>query len=91
MEKWGNIMITLIYAALILALLGISVAMSLAFLEKMTIVLKQIAIDLIEIYARASQAKFDTIKRHAELDYWIDKGQAELHAQRQKLLSGGEQ
>jgi hypothetical protein len=83
-------MITLIFAALILALLGVSAAMLLAFMQNLSLALKQWAIDAIEIYARATQAKLDTETRRARLDVWQDYAQQTLHERRQKLIGGGE-
>ena len=49
---------------------------------------KQLAIDTIEVVVRWEQAKADSSKRQAELDYWTDKARLELHTQRRKLLDG---
>ena len=79
---------TLLLIAVGLILTWTSVAIGLAILERAAVVLKQVGIDLIEIYARATQAKIDAETRQAKLDYWIDYAQATLHERRQKLLGG---
>lgn len=83
-------MTTLLVIAIGLILTWAAVAIGLSILERAAVVLRQVGIDAIELYARASQAKIDAETRQAKLDYWQDFAQATLHERRQQLIAGGE-
>lgn len=83
-------MIEFIVAILTVVVIGWPTALiGLSLVQVSGRVLKQLAIDTIEVHARAHQARIDAETRRAELEYWQDKAQAELHERRQKLLTGG--
>ncbi len=48
------------------------------------------AIDAIEIYTRATTAAIDHQTRREKLEFWREKGQAQIEQNRQIFLTGGD-